>query len=140
MRALSQLRRLLMSNPGSETVAAGPVAARIAAKLRAALSPAHLEVHNESHMHAVAPGSETHFRVVCVAAAFDGARLLERHRTINTALAEELDGGVHALAIKAKTPDEWARIAGSADAAGVSPQCLGGGRNDPHSAINRGKE
>jgi BolA protein len=41
-----------------------------------------------------------------VSPAFAGRSRLERHRMINQALAQELAGGVHALAITALTPEE----------------------------------
>ncbi len=47
------------------------------------------------------PGGETHFRLYIVSEAFRGKSRLERHRMINAALADELSGGVHALAIHA---------------------------------------
>ncbi len=85
----------------------------------------HLEVINESHRHNVPPGSESHFKVVLVSEAFDGVRLLERHRRINEILAAELAGAVHALAIHVYTPAEWRARMGDAP---LSPPCLGGGR------------
>ncbi|MGL4717279.1 MAG: BolA family protein, partial [Aeromonas sp.] len=57
------------------------------AKLTAALSPTRLEVFNESHMHRVEPGSESHFKVVIVSQQFAGQRLLARHRQVNAILA-----------------------------------------------------
>jgi BolA-like protein 1 len=98
---------------------------RIASKLNAALSPVHLDVENESHRHSVAPGSETHFKVLVVSPAFEGKSLIDRHRAVNTALAAELAGGVHALTIRALTPAQW-----QADGAAgfVSPPCLGGSK------------
>jgi acid stress-induced BolA-like protein IbaG/YrbA len=51
-------------------------------KLAERFAPVHLEVVNESGNHAVPPGSETHFKVVLVAPAFDGQRLLARHRLV----------------------------------------------------------
>jgi BolA family transcriptional regulator, general stress-responsive regulator len=82
----------------------------IAAKLAEAFAPVSLKVVDESHQHAGhaghRPGGETHFRVYIVAEAFRGKTRLERHRMINTALAEELREGVHALAIHAAAPDE----------------------------------
>lgn len=72
---------------------------QIEAKLAAALSPSHLEVINESYMHRVAPGSESHFKVVVVSQAFEGQRLLGRHRQVNGVLADELAGAIHALAL-----------------------------------------
>lgn len=80
---------------------------QIEAKLAAALSPTHLEVVNESYMHRVAPGSESHFKVVVVSPHFDGHRLLARHRQVNAVLADELAGAIHALALHTYTTSEW---------------------------------
>jgi len=84
---------------------------RIEQKIAAALIPDHLEVINESHLHAGhQPGfdgtGESHFRVRIVASAFDNMNMVMRHRKINALLKEEIDRGLHALAIDAKTPDE----------------------------------
>ncbi|MFV0281730.1 MAG: BolA family protein [Rhodoblastus sp.] len=84
------------------------------AKLAAALDPVALEVIDDSHKHAdhyVHPGGaghqgETHFTVKIVSAAFAGKSRVQRHRAINEALAAELAGGVHALAIEARAPGE----------------------------------
>jgi BolA family transcriptional regulator, general stress-responsive regulator len=79
-------------------------------KLREAFSPESLDVLDESHLHeghaGHRPGGQTHFRVYIVSAAFEGKSRIERHRMINSALASELEGGVHALAIKAQAPGE----------------------------------
>jgi BolA protein len=79
-------------------------------KLREAFSPESLDVSDESHLHeghaGHRPGGETHFRVYIVSAAFEGKSRVERHRMINATLAAELQGGVHALAIKAQAPGE----------------------------------
>ena len=79
-------------------------------KLREAFSPESLDVSDESHLHeghsGHRPGGETHFRVYIVSAAFEGKSRIERHRMINSTLAAELEGGVHALAIKAQAPGE----------------------------------
>lgn len=95
----------------------------IETKLAERFDPVHLEVINESGAHNVPPGSETHFKVVLVADAFAGARLLARHRLVNEALREELDGPVHALAIHTYTAEEWRRRFGEVP---MSPPCLGG--------------
>ena len=76
-------------------------------KLENAFSPSHLEVTNESHMHNLPPGSESHFKVVIVSNSFDGKMLIARHRLINEVLKEELDGQIHALALHTLTSDEW---------------------------------
>jgi len=98
----------------------------ITEKLGAALQPAHLEVENESHRHSVPPGSETHFKVVVASAAFEGKRAVARHQLVYATLAEELKGGVHALALHTYTPAEW----GERNAAPESPECLGGSKRE----------
>ena len=79
-------------------------------KLREAFSPESLDVTDESHLHeghaGHRPGGETHFRVYIVSPAFQGKSRIERHRLINAALATELAGSVHALAIRAQAPGE----------------------------------
>lgn len=94
-------------------------------KLSNALSPEHLEVLNESHLHNVPPGSESHFKVTIVAGHFEGQRLVARHRAVNELLAEELAGPVHALALHTLTPDEYFERAGRVP---DSPQCHGGSK------------
>ena len=97
----------------------------IVQKISESLTPAHLEVINESHMHNVPPGSESHFKLVVVADVFDGMPRVRRHQQVNGILAAELDGGVHALSMQTLTRDEWAARGGEVT---DSPQCLGGGR------------
>jgi stress-induced morphogen len=47
------------------------------------------------------------FEVEIVSEQFEGKRLLERHRLVNTALAEQMKE-IHALSIKkALTPAQW---------------------------------
>jgi len=87
-----------------------PVQDVIKQKLTKAFAPESLRVEDESHRHeghaGHRPGGETHFRVYIVAEAFRGKSRIERHRMINTTLACELAGGVHALAIHAAAPGE----------------------------------
>jgi BolA protein len=98
---------------------------QIEEKLRTAFSPMHIEVINESHMHNVPEGSESHFKVVLVSEQFGGKPLLQRHRAVNGVLSAELGGGIHALALHTMTPDEWFEKGGAAP---DSPQCMGGGK------------
>ncbi|RLN36630.1 hypothetical protein BBJ28_00020688 [Nothophytophthora sp. Chile5] len=107
--------------------AAGPVALRIREKLQEAFAPQHLDVINESHMHSVPKGSETHFKVVVVTDEFEGKPLIQRHRLVNAVLQQELDEGVHALSIQSKTPAQWA----SNSEVKPSPNCQGGMTRDP---------
>jgi BolA protein len=82
----------------------------ITKKLTKAFDPESLRVVDESHLHVGhaghRPGGESHFRVYIVAAAFKGKSRIERHRMINSTLAAELAGGIHALAIHAAAPGE----------------------------------
>jgi BolA protein len=98
---------------------------RIEDKLTTGLEPVHLEVLNESHMHNVPPGSESHFKVTVVSPRFEGERLVARHRLVNALLADELAGAVHALALHTLTPDEYFERAGKVP---ESPPCHGGSK------------
>ncbi|QDF67895.1 BolA/IbaG family iron-sulfur metabolism protein [Shewanella sp. SNU WT4] len=97
------------------------VASKIQTKIEQAFAPQYLEVLNESNRHHVPPNSETHFKLVIVSGEFEGQRLLSRHRSVNSLLADELANGVHALAMHTYTPTEWAEQ-GSAP---MSPNCKG---------------
>lgn len=101
----------------------GPIAQRIEAILAQALPLAHLEVHNESGGHNVPPGSETHFKVVLVSEAFAGLSRIARHRQVNSLLAAELAGPVHALSVHAYTTQQWQQRYADVP---LSPPCLGG--------------
>lgn len=83
---------------------------RIHDLLTRALTPARLEVIDESGKHAghagAIPGKTTHVRVVIAADAFRGLSRVECHRKLNALLAGEIAGGLHALAIEAKAPGE----------------------------------
>jgi len=93
-------------------------------KLQAEFSPLFLEIENESHNHG---GSSTtsHFRVVIVSDAFEGLRLIGRHRKINSLLAHELANEIHALALHTFTPKEWENKGHQAT---LSPKCAGGSK------------
>ena len=84
-------------------------------KLTKGITIAHLAVINESHQHAghAHGGEETHFQVQVVSADFVNVGKVARHQKIYQLLAEELSGPVHALAVKAYTPDEWQKISHS---------------------------
>lgn len=86
------------------------VAAAIERKLTAAFAPAALDVTDDSHRHAghagASPAGETHFHVRIVSAAFEGQSRVARQRALYKALADELAGPVHALALEALTPAE----------------------------------
>lgn len=101
------------------------IQANIEHKLASEYDADYLQVENESHLHNVAPGSESHFKVTIVSNAFKDQMLIKRHRMVNGTLKQEMQQ-IHALALHTLTPDEWQARAGKvAD----SPKCRGGGKN-----------
>ncbi|AWN46052.1 MULTISPECIES: BolA family protein [Methylobacterium] len=74
------------------------------------LAPTALSVVDESHQHAGhsgwREGGETHFRLDVVSAAFEGKSRVERHRMVNALLDDAFKRGLHALALRARTPGE----------------------------------
>jgi stress-induced morphogen len=88
--------------------------------------PGYLDVANESHQHSVPANSETHFKVVLVSQRFDGLRKVARHQQVYAALATQLAGPVHALALHTYTAAEWQA---RQEAAPDSPECLGGSKS-----------
>lgn len=79
-------------------------------KLLVALEPTRLDIVNESELHAGhrnSPGTgESHFRLLIVSPAFAEKSRIERHRIVNEILAEELNGRIHAMALKTYAPGE----------------------------------
>lgn len=88
-------------------------------------APVHLELVNESHMHSVPPGSESHFKLVLVSESFEGKRLVARHQQVYGALGDIMQQ-IHALALHTYTPSEWQQQG----IAPASPQCKGGSKHD----------
>ncbi len=88
------------------------IGARIRDKISAGLAPEHLEIVDESHLHAghagARPGGDSHFRVTIVSRAFKGLSRVERQRRVNALLAEEFADGLHALSLVTRTPEEVA--------------------------------
>lgn len=97
------------------------VAAAIEQKLRAALTPSRLDILDESALHAGhfhagqenahRAGGETHFRLTIVSDRFEGLSRVARQRMVYQLLADEIAGGVHALAMTTTAPSESARAA-----------------------------
>ncbi|XP_014210522.1 bolA-like protein DDB_G0274169 [Copidosoma floridanum] len=100
-----------------------PVETLMRKKLEEKFNPVYMDVLNESHMHNVPKGSETHFKVVVVSDKFENLPLIKRHRLVNELLSDELRSNVHALSIVAKTPSQWAE---STKVIEPSPNCRGG--------------
>jgi BolA protein len=84
---------------------------RIESRLRDALAANHVDVVDESHRHAGHAGAAAgggHFRATVVSARFEGLSRVARQRLVYEALAAEMRGEIHALALRTLTPAEWA--------------------------------
>ncbi|BFT29135.1 transcriptional regulator BolA [Alteromonas sp. D210916BOD_24] len=101
------------------------VKAFLESAIESSLHPVFLEVVDESFMHNVPEGAQSHFKVTVVSDTFAGKRLIARHREINALASPALSGPVHALALHTYTPEEWEARGGQALS---SPHCLGGSK------------
>lgn len=97
--------------------------ARIHDKIQEALKPQYLLLENESAQHSVPADSETHFKLLVVSEKFLGLSRVERQRQVYQPLDEEFKSGLHALTVKALTPEEWKP---EQEKNFVSPTCRGG--------------
>lgn len=82
---------------------------RIREELLKALSPARLDIIDESHLHAGHAGAQSgrgHFRLTVVSDRFAGHSPIARHRMVYGALGDLMQTDIHALSIEALTPDE----------------------------------
>ena len=74
----------------------------------AVLEPQSLDIEDESHRHAGHAGARDggHYKITIVAAAFAGHNTVKRHRLIHDAVGDLMRGRIHALSIRAFSPDE----------------------------------
>ena len=83
---------------------------RIEAALRERLEAVHVEVIDDSHLHAGHAGAASgggHFRALIVSPRFEGLSRVSAQRVVYDALADEMRGEIHALSMKTLTPAEW---------------------------------
>jgi len=83
---------------------------RIEGKLRERLAAEHVEVVDESHLHAGHAGARSgagHFRALIVSERFAGLSPVEAQRLVYEALSDEMGAEIHALSIRTLTPDRW---------------------------------
>lgn len=99
------------------------VSQQITEKLTAAFHPLFIHVSDESHLHHVAVGAQSHFKVILVSEAFADVSAVRRHQMVYQQLASELAHGVHALALLTLTAAEWQTRQGTEF---ISPRCQGG--------------
>ena len=84
--------------------------AQITAKLREHFEPTHLDVVDESHLHAGHAGAKSgagHFRVKIVSDRFVGENRVARQRLVYAVLSKEMGPEIHALSLETLTPGEW---------------------------------
>ncbi|KAF1973080.1 bola-like protein [Bimuria novae-zelandiae CBS 107.79] len=95
-----------------------PIEDTMRAKLTEAFKPTTLEIYNDSHLHSHhkamqgVTSKETHFRVVITSEKFKDARMQPaRHRMVYALLKDEMarEGGIHALQLRTRTPEEEER-------------------------------
>ena len=82
--------------------------AEIKARL-AALTPQHVEIIDESALHAGHAGAKSgggHYQLTIISPAFSGLNIVARHRAIYQALGDLMSTRVHALSITAYSPEE----------------------------------
>tara|TARA_B100000686_G_scaffold109211_1_gene116358 strand:- start:971 stop:1294 length:324 start_codon:yes stop_codon:yes gene_type:complete len=96
-------------------------------KLKNELEPSHLEVIDESYLHNVEPGRESHVRIVAVSEKFKHLNLVKRHQLIYSNIQEELSETIHAISLHTFTAQEWKDKNQKAEA---SPDCLGGSKKE----------
>ena len=77
-------------------------------RLTKELAPTELEIIDDSHLHAghASARGGGHFRVMLVSEAFAGKTMIQRHRLVYTAMGDAMNNEIHALSIKAYTPNE----------------------------------
>jgi BolA protein len=84
---------------------------RIERKLRERLGATHVEVVDESHLHAGHAGAASgagHFRALVVSPRFAGLSLVAAQRLVYEALGDEMGSEIHALSVRTLTPERWA--------------------------------
>lgn len=94
-------------------------------KIQAQFTPHFLQIENESHLHSSGKGANSHFKIVLVSDKFEGVAKVARHRQLYQLFAQELQQGIHALALHLYTLTEWEQLRQQAP---LSPTCRGIGQ------------
>jgi BolA protein len=104
----------------------GPLEVALRENIEKNFAPEYYELENESHKHSVPVNSETHFRLLVVAIAFEGKSRIDRSRMVHDLMKPLMAHGLHALTQKTLTPSEWDKIKDTFVM--VSPECRGGSK------------
>ena len=84
----------------------GPIESQIVNTLSSFMNLASLKIINESFMHNVLKGSESHFKIVVVTNDFNNISIIQRHKLIYKTL-DNLMNKIHALSIHTFTEEEF---------------------------------
>ena len=84
----------------------GPIETQIVNILKTSMNLSSLKIINESFMHNVPEGSESHFKVVIVSQDFLNLTMIQRHKLVYKKL-DNLMAKIHALSIHAFDEDEF---------------------------------
>jgi BolA protein len=79
-------------------------------RITAALTAERVEIQDDSEQHrghAGARGGAGHYTAIVVAERFAGMGRVERHRAVYEAVGDMIPSQVHALVVRAYTPQEW---------------------------------
>lgn len=87
-------------------MSSGPIESQIINILSSSLNLLSFKIINESFMHNVPEGSESHFKVVVVSNDFNNLSSIQRHRLIYKTL-DHLMSKIHALSIHAFNEEEF---------------------------------
>jgi BolA protein len=82
----------------------------ITQKLKTDLGATHVEIIDNSWMHAGHAGSASggsHLAIVVVSPQFEGVPLMERHRRVHQLLKTEMETAIHAMELRVLTPEVW---------------------------------
>jgi BolA protein len=81
--------------------------AEIEARLRETLDAVHIEVEDESRLHAGHGATGGHYRAIVVSERFAGLSRVAAQRLVYAALGDWMDGPIHAFAVRTFTPEQW---------------------------------
>ena len=108
---------------------------RLSQHLQQVFQPQHIDILDESHMHA-GPAAETHFKLTLVSNAFNGLSRVRRHQLVYAETADEMASGLHALALHLYTANEWQALLDNQQSVPGSPNCRGGDASSERSQGN----
>ena len=82
------------------------IESKIINQLNSSFKLSSLKIVNESFMHNVPEGAESHFKIVIVSNQFKEQKMMQRHKAIYKALGEIMSS-IHALSIHAYDDKEF---------------------------------